>query len=94
MTFFSGCLDMLESLFIIFLDNKIIVCGGMGMDTNPKDTLCAYDAESNTWKAMKGMPTPRYATYSFLVNEKLYVCGKFLILLCNSYISTLILQHN
>lgn len=46
------------------------------MDTNPKDTLCSYDVESNTWKAMKGMPTPRYATYSFLVNEKLYVCGK------------------
>jgi hypothetical protein len=52
----------------------------MGLDTNPKDTLCAYDIESNTWKGLKGMPTARYATSAFLINEKLYVCGKTLIL--------------
>lgn len=67
-----------DPLQLFIPDNKIIVCGGMGSDTNPKDTLCAYDVETNTWKQMKGMPTARYATYSFLVNEKLYVCGKWI----------------
>ena len=62
----------------------------MGLDTNPKDTLCAYDIESNTWKGLKGMPTARYATSAFLINEKLYICGKTLIVVQNVVIFTII----
>lgn len=58
------------------VDDKLIVVGGMGIDTNPKDYLMQYDAEKDVWKSLASMPTPRYATFSFLIRDKLYVLGK------------------
>ena len=61
-------------------DGKVIVVGGMAFDTNPKDYLMSYDLETNKWKSLAAMPTPRYATFSFLINDKLYVMGEFISL--------------
>lgn len=60
----------------LFTDNKIYCVGGMGADTNPKDHFLAYDPATNLWQSFPVMPTPRYATFSFLINNKLYVLGK------------------
>ena len=54
----------------------MLVVGGMSVDTNPKDYVMSYDLESNRWQSLPAMPTPRYATSSFLINDKLYVIGK------------------
>jgi len=54
----------------------MIVVGGMSIDTNPKDYLMQYDPETNQWKMLPSMPTARYATFSFLINDKLYVLGE------------------
>ncbi len=67
----------ISCIFITFLDGKILVIGGMGLDTNPKDYLMGYDIETNLWESFPKMPTPRYATFSFLINDKLYVLGKY-----------------
>jgi len=63
------------------------VAGGMSIDTNPKDYLMQYDAERDVWKSLASMPTARYATYSFLIHDKLYVLGMsfFLRVLCFPY---------
>lgn len=60
-------------LFVV--DGKLIVVGGMSIDTNPKDYLMQYDADRDVWKNLASMPTARYATYSFLTRDKLYVLG-------------------
>ena len=49
--------------------------GGMSDDSNPKDHLWSYDVENNKWKALPSMPTPRYASAAFEINNKLYVIG-------------------
>ena len=76
-----------EIFFIVSLispltisDGKILVVGGMGLDTNPKDYLMSYDVENDRWQSLTPMPTPRYATFSFLINDKLYVLGELLSL--------------
>lgn len=61
---------------VFFSDGKAIVVGGMSIDTNPKDHMMAYDLELNRWHSLPPMPTARYATSSFLINDKLYVIGK------------------
>lgn len=66
----------MECVFVFFFqDGKMFVVGGMSIDTNPKDYLMQYDPESDRWKMMPSMPTARYATFSFLINNKLYVIG-------------------
>lgn len=60
----------------VFVDGKVIVVGGMSVDTNPKDYLMQYDVENDRWKALPSMPTARYATFSFLIGDKLYVIGE------------------
>lgn len=62
---------------IVFLgtDNKVYVVGGMSIDTNPKDHFMQYDVEKDIWKSLPSMPTARYATFSFLIRDKLYVLG-------------------
>lgn len=49
--------------------------GGMSIDTNPKDFLMQYDIEKDVWKSLPSMPTARYATFSFIIQDKLYVIG-------------------
>ena len=50
--------------------------GGMATDTNPRDFFRSIDLEENKWKSLPPMPTPRYASFAFLINEKLYVIGE------------------
>ena len=58
------------------VDERVLVMGGMSTDTNPQDIFSSIDLEENKWKRLPPIPTPRYATFSFLINEKLYVIGK------------------
>ena len=58
----------------------MVVVGGMSVDTNPKDYLMQYDPDTDRWKMLPSMPTPRYATFSFLIANKLYVIGASLTL--------------
>jgi len=58
------------------VDGKVIVVGGMGSDSNPKDYLMQYDADKDVWKSLASMPSARYATFSFLIHDKLYVLGR------------------
>ena len=60
----------------LFAEGRIYVVGGMGADTNPKDYFMGFDVENNRWQSLSPMPTPRYATFSFLIKDKLYVLGK------------------
>jgi hypothetical protein len=57
-------------------DGKVVVVGGMGLDTNPKDFFMSFDVHTNKWQALAPMPTARYATFVFLVGSKLYVVGQ------------------
>ena len=78
-TLFFRCFKAVCTLHIplIFSDGKIYAVGGMGLDTNPRDTLMCYDIETNLWSSLPKMPTPRYATFSFLIHDKLYVLGTY-----------------
>ncbi|GFS23819.1 kelch domain-containing protein 8B [Elysia marginata] len=49
--------------------------GGMSADTSPFDKFVELDLETFKWQLMPAMPTPRYATFAFLVDDKLYVIG-------------------
>lgn len=69
------CKDL--NTLIFHQDGKVLVIGGMGTDTNPHDYFRMIDLEENKWKELRPMLTGRYATFSFLVNEKLYVIGNF-----------------
>ena len=62
-------------IFLLFPDNKIYVIGGMSTDTNPRSHFAYYDIDKEHWKILPSMPTARYATQSFLRNNKLYVLG-------------------
>jgi len=59
----------------VVVDDRVIVVGGMSADTNPKDYLMQYDVDKDVWKSLASMPTARYATFSFLIRDKLYVLG-------------------
>jgi len=59
-----------------FAEDKILVVGGMALDTNPRDMFVEFDVAGNKWKKLASMPTPRYATSTFLIGDKLYVVGK------------------
>ena len=61
----------------------------MGVDTNPHDSFMMIDLEENKWKGLKPMPTARYATFSFLVNEKLYVIGNIPVVIFHSFFNSL-----
>jgi hypothetical protein len=61
---------------LTFPEGKVLVIGGMGVDTNPKDSFTEFDVDANTWQRLPAMPTPRYATGAFLVGGKLYVIGQ------------------
>ena len=50
--------------------------GGMSDDTNPSDMFVELDVETDQWQKMPPMPTGRYATFSFLIDDKVYVLGK------------------
>nr|KAG5705559.1 hypothetical protein BaRGS_034757 [Batillaria attramentaria] len=56
-------------------DNKVLVIGGMAVDTNPRDMFVEFDVEGNKWKKLPGIPTARYASSAFLIGDKLYVIG-------------------
>lgn len=58
-------------------DGKVIVVGGMSTDTNPMDHMLSYDTETDRWQSLPSMPTARYASFAFLIHDKLYVLGKF-----------------
>jgi hypothetical protein len=70
--------DEYRTLFFVLNipDNKVYVVGGMSIDTNPKDYFMQYDVEKDVWKSLPSMPTARYATFSFLIHNKLYVLGE------------------
>ena len=75
-------LDVAHDL-LCSLDDRVLVMGGMATDTNPRDFFRSIDLEENKWKSLPPMPTPRYASFVFLINEKLYVIGEELnILTC------------
>ena len=76
------CSLCLACLLSVFIENKVIVVGGMGVDTNPKDYIMEYDIEKDQWKALTPMPTARYATFSFFIEDKLYVIGRFQLINC------------
>ena len=61
---------------VYITEGKVVAVGGMGTDTNPFDSLVEIDVDENKWKELPAMPTARYATFSFLMNDKLYVIGK------------------
>jgi len=67
--------DHLMGLSAVVREDKVLVVGGMAVDTNPKDYLMQYDWQKDLWKSLPSMPTARYATFSFLVNDRLYVLG-------------------
>ena len=52
------------------------IVGGMAGDTNPQCSVMKYDVEQDIWDNLPSFDVPRYATFSFLVNDKLYVIGK------------------
>lgn len=68
--------DMIYKSCLLFSDNKILVVGGMGLDTNPRDTFVEFDVADNKWQKLPSMPTARYAAFTFIINNKLYVIGK------------------
>lgn len=70
-------LNLVKTYFLI-TDNQILVMGGMSDDSNPKDHFWSYDVENNKWKALPSMPTPRYASAAFEIDNKLYVIGSVL----------------
>ena len=55
----------------------MIIVGGMSIDTNPKDHMMSYDLETDRWQSLPSMPTARYASFSFLIHDKLYVLGRY-----------------
>lgn len=59
-------------------DGKILVMGGMAASTDPKDFFMSFDITENRWQSLSPMPTPRYATFAFLIENKLYVIGMLL----------------
>lgn len=77
MFFFYSVYDSsVRELSLTVVDGKMIVVGGMGADSNPKDYLMQYDANRDVWKSLPTMPTARHATFSFLIHDKLYVLGR------------------
>ena len=48
----------------------------MAEDTNPSELFVELDLETEQWQKMPPMPTPRYATFSFLIDDKVYVLGE------------------
>lgn len=73
----SFCLFFVIKLLLnLFSGEKIIVVGGMALDTNPRDMFVEFDVAENKWQKLPSMPTPRYATTVFLISDKLYVIGK------------------
>jgi len=70
------CACIRRELSLTVVDGKVIVVGGMSSDSNPKDYLMQYDADKDVWKSLASMPTARYATFSFLIHDKLYVLGR------------------
>jgi outer membrane protein assembly factor BamB len=59
-------------------DGKIYVAGGSGdllFGADPRDTLFEYDPESDRWRELEPMPTPRLATGNGVIGDKLYVAG-------------------
>ena len=54
----------------------------MSADTSPFDLFVELDLETLKWQKMPPMPTQRYATFSFLIDDKLYVIGN--IITCHS----------
>lgn len=67
--------DKIMGISAVERDGRIITVGGMGPDTNPRDYLMSYDLETDKWSSLPAMPTPRYATFSFLIKDRLYVLG-------------------
>ena len=57
-------------------DGRVLTVGGMSIDTNPCNSFMSYNIETDKWSSLPPMPTARYATFSFLINNKLYVLGK------------------
>ena len=47
----------------------------VGEDTDIPADFMSYDVDTNRWSSLAPMPTPRYATFSFLIDDKLYVLG-------------------
>ncbi|CAH1783842.1 unnamed protein product [Owenia fusiformis] len=70
-------IEHLLGISAVVKDGQVLVLGGMALDTNPRDFLLSYNIETNKWKSMPSMPTARYATFSFLLNDEkdLYVIG-------------------
>ena len=50
----------------------------MAVDTNSRDYFCSFDISKNQWKELPSMPTARYASFSFLIGDRLYVIGKYI----------------
>lgn len=63
-------------LWLIVADGKIYVVGGMSTEGNPRDLFMSYDVTKNKWASLLPMPTARYATFSFLIDDKMYVLGE------------------
>ncbi|XP_060062953.1 kelch domain-containing protein 8B-like [Ylistrum balloti] len=65
----------LLGLSLVVKDDLVYVVGGMSDDSNPRSSLLSYDVEENKWRDYPQMNVERYATFSFLINGKLYVIG-------------------
>lgn len=68
-----------ELQFNLYSDNEIFIAGGMKLNGNPCDQFTAYNVEDDTWRSLPRMPTERYATFSFLIDNKFYNMGNTFI---------------
>lgn len=67
-----------KKVFFIFhlTEGKAYFVGGMSADTTPCDMFVELDLETNKWQKLAPLPTPRYATFVFLIKDKMYVLGE------------------
>ena len=60
------------------VDDKIYIIGGTLENFEGPDgisTIEEYDPQTNTWRQVADMPTPRYYPKAAVVNDTIYVFG-------------------
>ena len=63
---------------LVISDGMVYIVGGMKADGNPSSMFLEYDVTDDTARCRKlpGLPTSRYATFTFVIGGRLYVVGK------------------